>query len=324
MGFTADTKIFTSRGWKYIRDISGRDRILVRNFLGDAEFIQPFALRKKHYDGEVVKFGGKYWATTVTPDHNVIFDNETVKASDIKVDKNKRLHRRFRYLREDRGVEKLHIKNGDSTRQVTLSDETWYTLVAYTITKGYISKDRNPRLKFMLNVDNFAQIVVILDNLGITYSAGDVKGSLVITVNRDNNLARKLKVFLSARARRDMVLPDKMVYGSSQALIKHFLDTVTYLIAKPSVTRPNQLTFTFQNPKLLETIKMMCMFCGYGFAMTPVNGTYSCYIIKSGISSWSVRFIEKYTYTGYTYEIDLFDGLVYVTERSLPVWMSPK
>lgn len=320
MGFTAETKVFTPRGWKSIGDLSGRDRVLVRNFLGDAEFIQPFALRKKQYDGEVIKFGGKYWATTVTPDHKVVYQRDTTTAGEVVIDKHKFLHRQFRYIREDRTNEIVHL----SDRQVTLSDEDWYTIVAYTVTKGFISKDKNPRLKFMLDVDNVLPLVGILDNLGISYSVGDVNGSIVITVNRDNNLARKLKKYLGARARKEMKLPAKMVYGSSQVLYKHFLNTFTSLVAKASQNRPNQLVFGSANPRLLETLKLMCMFCGYGFSMVKNGETYVAYIIPGKVSPWSVKFIDKYNYSGYIYEIDLFDGLIYVTERNLPVWMSPK
>lgn len=332
MALTANTRIMTNKGWKSITDISGHDKVLVRNFIGDAEFIQPFALKKTHYEGDVIKFGGAYWAVTVTPDHKIVYDRnpqsvrsvqETAYAKDVKADRHKFFHRQFRYIREDKADEYVNIY-GDIDRRVSISDEDWYTIVAYTVMCGYISKDKNPRLKYMVNPEKMLPLISILDMLGVSWSYGEVSGSSVITVNRDNNLARKLKLFLGARARRDMYLPNKMVYGSSQALMKHFIGTVTTLVAKPAKNRPKQLVFNSANRKLLEGIKMMCMFCGYGFSMSENHGEYVIYVLPRTVSPWTARFVEKSTYSGYIYEIDLFDGLIYVTERSLPVWMSPK
>ena len=40
MAFIEGTPIFTDSGFKNIEDIGGRDKVLVRNFLGDAEFMK--------------------------------------------------------------------------------------------------------------------------------------------------------------------------------------------------------------------------------------------------------------------------------------------
>ena len=54
MAFPADTKVLTNRGWKKIEDVGGHDRVLTRNFLGDAQFTKPFAIKKKSYSGEII------------------------------------------------------------------------------------------------------------------------------------------------------------------------------------------------------------------------------------------------------------------------------
>lgn len=320
MAFSPETKILTRRGWKRIRDIGGRDRVLVRNFLGEAEFIQPFALRKSHYEGELVTFGSKYWAATTTPEHKIIYDKGEMKAENVKVDKHKRLYRKFRYIREDRKGELIHLKE----RTVSVSDEDWYTIVAYTLAKGYISKDKNPRLKFMLDYEEMPPLVGLFDMWGITYNIGEVNGNPVLTVNRDNNLARKLKRFLGARARREMGLPDKAVFSSSQALMKHFVGVFTTLAARPSQKRPKQLIFTHPSRNFAKSMEMLCLMVGFPFNATESYGKQVCYVIPDSVGSWSVTFVEKTDYSGDVYDIDLFDGLIYVTERNLPVWLSPK
>jgi hypothetical protein len=333
MAFVGETKILTNKGWKQIKDISGKDKVLVRNFIGDAEFIQPFALKKRQYEGEIINFGATYWSVSLTPDHKIVYDTapdgvkdslHSAAARDVVPDQNRYFYRRFRYIREDRGVEKLILKDELMQRTVTISDEDWYTIVAYTVTKGYISKGKSPRLSYMLDEETLLPLLRIFDGLGVSTHIGIVNGTIVLTVNRNNNLARKLKMYLGARARREMKLPNKMIYGSSQPLMRHFVGTFTSLTAKASQKRPNQLVFTTANGNLVEDLRMMCTFCGYGFSSTPSRSIFVCYILPKPVAPWTARFVEKKTYSGYTYEIDLFDGLVYVTERSLPVWMSPR
>lgn len=132
MGFIEGTKVFTNSGFKNIEDISGRDKVLVRNFIGDAEFIQPFALKKKSYSGEIIKIGGSNWSFSVTPNHIIQLSddnydpprNELIPAKQVEVNKHHRIHRKFRYLLpDDAPKEIIKIRDEFGTRHTTIDHE---------------------------------------------------------------------------------------------------------------------------------------------------------------------------------------------------------
>jgi hypothetical protein len=337
--FVADTRIFTLKGWKNISELSGKDKVLVKNFIGDAEFIQPFALRKREFKGELIKFGGARWGVTVTPEHKVVFDHarhdasmDTICAGDLTPDPNRYLGRDFRYLQEDKTHESLILKNGNSTRTATVSDKDWYTILAFVMCRGMLSKHKNPVLNIFADAEEARPFTDILEKYGITWWQGTTSNGIpMLAVHQESNLSRKVKRTLGARARRDMRLPDRILYGSSRSLMRHFINTVTTLEAKPDSRQPEQLRMATGNAKFAKSLELFCLLCGYGFVSNLGNASaYSdkpahvIRILPSKSDCWSVRSVGKVHYSGFVYEIDLFDGLVYVTEKNLPVWMSPK
>lgn len=328
MAFAAETKILTSTGWKLVCDLSGRDRVLVRNFLGDAEFVQPYALRKSQYEGEMISFGNKDWGVTVTPDHKAIYHEPhkigmlpAIPASEIVPNDGKIFFRRFRYNKYAKDHEKIKLDN----RIVYISMEDWYTILAYTVLFAFIEKRKNGYLYYIAESDKLARLTHIFGQIGIQWKLGvKQKGNPTIFIKNESNLTSKLKLFLKARARRDMSVPDKAIYGASPALLRHFIDELIQLSGSPVKERTGQHMLTLTNQKLVKNIEMMCLLGGYGFSSVDrgVRGVRIRIITKPS-SSWNIRDIKKELYLGPVYSLDLFDGLVYVTEKSFPVWMSP-
>jgi hypothetical protein len=336
MAFTSETKIFTSNGWDYISNLRGHDRVLVRNFLGDAEFIQPFALKKRDYSGEIVTFGGKDWALSVTPDHKIVYNSQpnkigqapsNVTAKDVVPNHYGLMYRSFRYNQEIKKTEILRIKNFGATRSVSISIEDWYTIICYTMLFSYtqIRKRHRPTIQYIADEDKLLKLTAIFDSIGLRWSWNTKKvGAPQISLNQDSNLVSKLKLFTSSYRRRDMHWRDKAVYGASRGLIRHFIDTLIALDTKPIVERPGQFSFSTINEKFMKNLEILCLLGGYGFTYGNEGWGLRARIITDPMKSWRVNFVEKKTYLGYIYELDLFEGLVYVTERSFPVWMSPK
>lgn len=328
MAFVSETKILTSKGWKQICDLSGHDKVLVRNFLGDAEFIQPFALKKREYEGEIVSFGNKDWGVAVTPDHKVVYNQPNkigmcppVLASEIVPNDGKILFRRFRYNKEPKSYEKILLDG----RTVYISLEDWYTIVAYTVLFAFIEKRKNGYLYYICDLYNLMKLTNIFDQIGIKWKVGvKQKGNPTIFIKNESNLTSKLMRYLGARARRDMKLREKSIYDANPALLRHFIDEIIRLSGSPIKERPGQFMLTLTNKKLIANLEMMCLLGGYGFSSMDygIRGTKIRIIIKPN-SSWNIRDVKKELYKGPVYEIDLFDGLVYVTEKSFPVWMNP-
>lgn len=354
MAFIPDTQIFTDSGWKRVEDISGRDKVLVRNFIGEAEFIQPFALKKRQYDGEIIKIGGKNWSFSVTPEHMVVYDRETAggrsrflyeKAEDIRTDKKNRIQRKFKYISpEDYKRESLMYKDTYGKRWVTISNYDWYVLVGYVLCRGYLEKasGRKRALNIYLDRQKEDQEVRllgdILDRIGVEWSIIPSKtiSKSFIRVSAKNSLARRLITRLGSYKRKEMFIPDEMIYTGSKELANILVETIIEASKRSDTPRGDVYQFSTNNEKLIRSLAMLGTVWGYGMTTTisshkgrdygqgPLKKDVIKLTIQNLAETYSVTKIQKKAFSGYVYSIDLFDGQVYVKEGSMPVWVNPK
>lgn len=337
--FVADTQIFTDSGWKPINKIGGKDRVLVRNFLGDAEFMQPFAVKKKKWNAELIRIGAKDWSFSVTPDQLVVYEIDSsgkfrnVPAKDFVITPHNKIHRKFKYFTaDDLCREQIRIRDEFGTRTTQISHQDWYKLVGYVLQRGFIRMKRGkPMVWLFLDEDNIEEekIIIgdILDRIGLRWHLQHSdKTRAKIVVSSKNTLAARLITRLGSPRRKDMSLPDKMVYNSSRELTKLLFETF--------MQQRNQFATT--NKALIDSLTLMGTLGGYSvrsLIKTPagteiVNGVTEkdSYLLHiRGISEvYSAKYKKKQLYSGYVYGIDIFEGQVYVKQGSMPVWMSPK
>lgn len=346
--FIAGTPIFTDSGWKNIEDISGRDKVLVRNFIGHAEFLQPFAVKKRQYDGEVVTIGAKDWSFTVTPEHPVTYDLDrekkggdfrTVPASEMRTGQFFRIHRKFKYMfSEEPPKEMIKIRDDFGERSVTISDHDWYKLVAYVLCRGFIrKKPGKPMLMFFLDEEKIEEetrvLGDILDRIGVGWHVQySEKTRPKLVCSSRNTLANRLRTRLGSSKRKEMYLPDKMVYHSSKELTNLLMQTIIEL----SVGKSKRTQFVTTNKALIDSLTILGTLGGYSIThhLSGRAGTETVrglikrdsYIVFvfSPTDTYSPRFIKKSLYSGYVYGIDLFEGQVYAKEGLMPVWINPK
>lgn len=322
MAFIEGTQIFTDSAWKNIEDISGRDRVLVKNFIGDAEFIQPFALKKKQYDGDVITSGAKDWSFTVTPDHTPTGDQ---------------FKRNFHYMfSEEPKKEMIKIRDEFGTRTSTISDYDWYKLVGFVLTRGFVrTKPGKPMLYLFLEEDRIEEEIRILgdilDRIGVAWHVQYSDKTLPkIVVSSKNTLVNRLITRLGSKKRKEMFLPDKMIYNSTKELSKLLIDT----IKDTSRGETDQIVTT--NKALIDSLTLLGTLSGYSVryyllseaGKTTSRGTtkkdsYLLFIFPQ-VSQYSVIYRKKSIYSGYVYEIDIFDGQVYVKDGISPIWIAPK
>ncbi len=327
--FIADTQIFTDSGWKKIQDISGQDRVLVKNFISDAEFIQPFALKKRHYDGEVIKAGAKDWSFTVTPDH--------------KNAENKEFSRHFKYMfSDDPKKEYITIFDDFGKRYVTINEYDWYKLVGFVLMRGFIYRDqKRPMLWLFLEEDRVEEEIKILgdlfDRIGISWHVQySEKTRPKFVVSSRNTLARRLVTRLGSYKRKEMFLPKIMLYQSSKELSKLLMDTIIDTSIRPDTERKHVFQLSTTNKALLDSLTILGTLSGYSVRIVLNNKAGSpafkgvtkkdSYIlqISDPVKVYSRKYLKKTVYSGYVYGIDIFDGQVYVKEGSKPIWMNPK
>lgn len=330
--FVADTQIFTDSGWKDIKNIAGKDRVLVRNFLGDAEFITPFALKKKKYNGDVIKIGAKNWSFTVTPDHVIVYETDDsgkfrkVPAEELVLTNHNRIHRKFKYFfSEEPTKENVKVHDEFGTRNLRIDDRDWYVLVGYVLSRGFIdTKHGRPMLHIFLDEDKMEEqlnmLQDILDRIGLPYHVQySEKTRPKVVVSSQNTIASRLITRLGSSTRKEMHLPDKIIYQSTKDLAKLLIQTIV---------SGSQLVTT--NKRLLDDLMLLGTLNGLGMTISTLEPKQwtdkNSYILNIyGISdTYSPKFKEKALYSGYVYEIMLFDGQVYVKEDGMPIWTNPK
>ena len=339
--FVAGTQTFTDSGWKNIEDISGRDKVLVRNFIGDAEFIQPFAVKRRKYDGEVIKIGAKDWSFTVTPDHPIVYDRDGKRkfrektAEELSTNIHIRLHRNFKYMFPDEPKkEDIRIWDGFGKKTSVISPYDWYKLVAYVLMRGFIRMSPGkPMLFIFLDEERLEEEISILrdllDRIGVSYHVQySEKTSPKIVVSSRNTLVRRLITRLGSTTRKKMFLPDKMIYNSSKELSKLLIETILEIAGQNKISTTNK--------QLIDSLVLFGTLSGYsiGYTLNVEAGTKTnrgvfhnnSYVLRISdpIKTYSPTFKEKSTYSGYIYGIDLFDGQIYVKNGTSPVWINPK
>ena len=339
MAFPAETNVLTNKGWKKIEDIGGHDRVLTRNFLGDAQFTKPFAIKKRDYSGEIISGGSYKYEFKVTPEHQVVYTNKNgnviaTTAGKVPPKKENKLKHRSRYS-PDSYLVNQKVKYKDRAYSIDTLD--WYKLVGFVLRRGGIDKNRD-RLTLALDKSNVKKdmdlICPVLDRMNLKWSFTEPN---LIVISQKYNIAYKLSLILGSKTRKQMYIPDKMIYNGtieeSRALIEMFIRTSRQ--DGEGVGKTTQ--FSTSNTKLIDSLEILGLLCGYTISkiLAKPAGTklragvtkrdsYAVYVRES-VYEVSILRKDKSDYSGKVYEIDMFeDQLLIKEDNSLPIWMKPK
>ena len=339
MAFVKGTQVLSENGWKNIEDVGGIDRLLIRNFLGDAQFEKPFAVKKRNYKGNIVIGNSKTCEFKVTPEHEIVYRDKAgaihkTTAQDVIAQRETYLHHRSRYA-PDGYIWKQKIRNGGHTYGVDKLD--WYKLCGFVLKRGQISK-HNVRLTLRLDKSNIKKdmelICPVLDNLGLkwTFTEPDL-----VVLSQKSNIANKLARSLGSRFRKKMYIPNKMIYSASiedgAALIDAFIRTSR----RDGKGVGEIVQFATTNKGLIDSMAILGTLCGYTVsyilakpAGAPLpagvtkNDSYAVYVRKSVIGVSIINKREE-NYDGKVYELDIFNDQVLIRGSGcLPMWMKPK
>lgn len=354
MAFVAETQILTDSGWKSIKDIYGQDRVLVRNFIGDAEFIRPFALKKMQYDGEVFEIGCALWSFTATPEHLVVYDNQSTRyqrpiaeeyIKDLTINEDNRLHRKFKFIPDgEYKKEIINIRNNRDKKLSTVNNLDWYVLVGFILTRGYIDKAYARKYGVEIRIDKDREqqelniVCSILDRIGLGWAIYKPPSTGLISVRIDakNSLGKRLMNRLGSSKRKSMFIPDTMIYNANKELAKALVETIISNITRSDIIPDRSYKIASNNEKLIYSLEKLCLFWGYTTNVTvatkkgtdlgsgPATKDVLRIQITPAYKSTAPTFKNKKSYKGAVYEIDLFEGQVCTKKGQVPVWVNPK
>lgn len=339
MAFPAETKVLTTQGWKNISDIGGHDRVLTRNFLGDAQFTQPFAVKTKHYDGKVISGGSEKYQFKVTPEHEVVYTDKhgnviVATAETVPPKRDNKLKHKSRYS-PDGYLVTQKVKYQD--REYTIDTLDWYKLVGFVLKRGRVEKDMK-RVIFALDRQDTKKdmdlICPILDRMNLTWNFTEPN---LIVVSSKFNIAQKLTRSLGSRARKDMRVPDKMIYHSTVESGTALLDTFIRTSRRDGKGVGEMIQFSTTNTRLIDSLEILGLLSGHtvswiksrpaGTKVAAGETKRDSYIvyIRESVKEISIIRKKEHDYDGKVYEIDMFeDQLLIKEDGSLPVWMKPK
>lgn len=339
MAFVKGTQVLSNKGWKNIEDVGGTDRLLVRNFIGDAQFEKPFAIKKRKYEGEIIHGQSKTCEFKVTPEHHIVYTDRwdniyNSTAEELPTRRGIYLLHRSRYS-PDRYLLPQKIRLGDFTYEIDRLD--WYKLCGFVLRKGKISK-YNTRLKLMLDKQNPKKdmdlICPVLDRLRLEWNFTEPN---IIVVSQKSNIAGKLARALGSRFRKQMYIPDKMIYNASIEDGSALIDMFIRASRRDGEGVDTTVQFSTTNKKLIETMEILGLLCGYTIshilarpagAKVPAgvtkNDSYAVYVRES-VNKVSITKKDTFDYSGKVYELDIFnDQLLFRTDECSPIWMKPK
>lgn len=339
MAFPAETKVLTTKGWKRIEDIGGHDRVLTRNFLGDAQFTKPFAIKKKDYSGEMISGGSYKYQFKVTPDHEIVYTDKhgnviSTTAEDVPAKRDNKLKHKSRYS-PDNYLTPQKVKYDG--REYTINNLDWYKFVGFVLRRGGMDRKR-ARLTLTLDKENVKKdldlICPILDSMDLKWTLTEPN---LVVISQKYNVAYKLSTALGSKTRKKMYIPDKMVYNVSieegRALIEMFIRTSR----RDGEGVDGTTQFSTTNTKLMDSLEILGLLCGYtiSWILSKPAGTkvqagetkrdsYTVYV-RPSVNEISIIRKNKIDYSGKVYEIDMFeDQLLIKEDGSLPIWMKPK
>lgn len=348
--FTADTEVFTDTNWKKIGDISGKDKLLVRNFIDEASFIKPYSLRRQEYSGGVVELSGTRWAVNVTPDHVVPYSYEGRNglkyrkrpALMVRGDGYHMASRKFRFVNDnDYTVENIEIIRDGVKHRTRINTEDWFRLCGYVICRGQLVKasPKRPILRIFLDKQKMDQEIIllggILDRIGIPWSVIPQNGSHYIRVGTRNGLSTRLHYRLGSMTRKEMFIPDKMIQ-SSRHLVDILLDSIMEATTRIDTPKDRNFLLFTPNTNLIKSLDNLSTLWHMSFSANKraeageVHGLYElqndsyCVQIGKGTNNPKVRSVKPKEYSGTLYDIHLFDGQIYARTEGGGIWVNPK
>lgn len=338
MAFIEGTQLLTTKGWKDIDEVCGSEKVLIRNFLGDAKFETPFAIRKSHYNGNVIRSGSGKCCIAVTEDHKVFYTNKygTGKkdtASEAFGKNGVFIQHKSRYS-PDEYLPRRVIRFDE--RQVTVDTLSWYTFIGFVLRRSQITKDG---MRLILTLDknalekDLSLICPILKKMRLKWNL--VKPNRIV-ISQRHNIGRVLARLLGSRKRRDMSIPYKLMVDASIADARALIETFAQASKRSSRERMEGFQFVCSNKSLIDSLEVLGILCGYttvsrmlkpaGTKIPAGETKRDSYTVSISPSTPNIPVTERedYKYNGNVYDVDIFQTQLMVKEPGmLPVWMSP-
>lgn len=337
-----ETKVFTEKGWVYMKDVKVGDMVWSMNpDTRELELVQTIRTFKRKHEGNLINFNNKFLSLVVTPDHKMVYKNQKGEFKDdmIAEDFNvgKALYRTAKWIKKD--TENINI-NG-----LEFKFDDYCEFMAYWLADGSLIRNSQIRLARQnseRNKDIREKIKNVINRLGFEATMSDCSISLYskelnaylkqfgtaiykyVPQEIKNASKRQIDIFLQGYVETDGYTPKlksfvgsrgtvcnpkrkaRRFFTSSERMMNDLCELIMKMDRKPYFTVNSKKGTTYNFP----------------------NGEYKTnadnYIISEAFSKTATVFNKnEVPYNDYVYDIELErNHTLYVSMDGKAVWGS--
>lgn len=166
--YDEETEVLTRQGWKFWKDVTMEDEFCTLSRSRKIEYQRPIRLFKKKYSGKMIHFNTRNLDLKVTPNHNMLIENQKGELSLIRADKyafsSKIYHNgipkrgiwvgKKQDLFELKGIEGTKYSFGHeypyTSPDRTFDTKDWMAFLGIFLSEGWYSKIKNRNKDYLL------------------------------------------------------------------------------------------------------------------------------------------------------------------------------
>ena len=326
--YDEETEVLTKQGWKFWKDVTMEDEFCTLSPSRKIEYQRPVRLFKKKYSGKMIHFNTRNLDLKVTPNHNMLIENQKGELSLIRADKYAFSSKIYHNGIPKRGIwvgkkqDLFELKGIEGTKccfgheyPYTSPDhifdmKDWMAFLGIFLSEGWYSKIKNRNKDYLFIISQKKphvrkQIKELFERMGIHYNEKIVKNGFGVHCK---TLHSYLKQFGLQKVR---FIPREVL-----ELDKEYLEILYHwlMLGDGSVSKNGQETYYTCSKQLASDVQELIIKLGYGSRITTKDKLYHGKANRIYEVSKHVKSNKYWIQTHKKIEVEDYCGKIYCAE----------
>lgn len=326
--YDEETEVLTRQGWKFWKDVTMEDEFCTLSRSRKIEYQRPIRLFKKKYSGKMIHFNTRNLDLKVTPNHNMLIENQKGELSLIRADKYAFSSKIYHNGIPKRGIwlgkkqDLFELKGIEGTKccfgheypytspDRTFDTKDWMAFLGIFLSEGWYSKIKNRNKDYLFIISQKKpnvrkQIKDLFERMGIHYNEKIVKNGFGVHCK---TLHSYLKQFGLQKVR---FIPREVL-----ELDKEYLEILYHwlMLGDGSVSKNGQETYYTCSKQLASDVQELIIKLGYGSRITTKDKLYHGKINRIYEVSKHVKSDKYWIQTHKKIEVENYCGKIYCAE----------
>lgn len=326
--YDEETEVLTRQGWKFWKDVTMEDEFCTLSRSRKIEYQRPIRLFKKKYSGKMIHFNTRNLDLKVTPNHNMLIENQKGELSLIRADKYAFSSKIYHNGIPKRGIwlgkkqDLFELKGIEGTKccfgheypytspDRTFDTKDWMAFLGIFLSEGWYSKIKNRNKDYLFIISQKKprvrkQIKELFERMGIHYNEKIVKNGFGVHCK---TLHSYLKQFGLQKVR---FIPREVL-----ELDKEYLEILYHwlMLGDGSVSKNGQETYYTCSKQLASDVQELIIKLGYGSRITTKDKLYHGKINRIYEVSKHVKSDKYWIQTHKKIEVEDYCGKIYCVE----------